>query len=268
MTSCRIRSRFPGAELFQCIPSQFFTKFWYQLSFNHLQLLLKHLPSPTRNGHCNIGNEYRDHHLICPSCNLTNVCRSTCWHLIYRTLTLTLTIEHILLECTVLQQSRDKYYTVDSLRNLFEMIPEAWIIEFLREAGFYYLIWMARYPTQLFISYLGMKSWDLHVCDRASMITHVDCIKKSNPMLQQDMTLLKYNYLIFTNFVCYFHSFTLTIYVLLECAVLQECRDEYYRVDSLNTLFEKIPETCIVEFLREVGFFYLIWCNLLTSTGP
>ena len=63
----------------------------------------------------------------------------------------TLTIEHILLECTVLQQSRDEYYTVDSLRTLFETTPEACIIEFLREAGFYYLIWMARYPTQLFI---------------------------------------------------------------------------------------------------------------------
>ena len=31
----------------------------------------------------------------------------------------TLTIEHILLECTVSQQSRDGYYTVDSLRTLF-----------------------------------------------------------------------------------------------------------------------------------------------------
>ena len=38
-------------------------------------------------------------------------------------------------------------------------------------------------------------------------------------------------------------------------------------VDSLNALFETIPETCIVEFLREAGFFYLIWCNLLTSTS-
>ena len=55
---------------------------------------------------------------------------------------------------------------------------------------------------------------------------------------------------------------TLTIdHMLLECAVLQECRDEYYAADSLNTLFETIPETCIVEFLREVGFFYLIWHN-------
>ena len=35
--------------------------------------------------------------------------------------------------------------------------------------------------------------------------------------------------------------------------VLQECRDEYYTADSLNTLFETIPETCIVEFLRERG---------------
>ena len=51
---------------------------------------------------------------------------------------------------------------------------------------------------------------------------------------------------------------TLTIdHMLLECA-LQECRDEYYPVDTLNVLFETIPETCIVEFLREAGFFYLI----------
>ena len=48
----------------------------------------------------------------------------------------------------------------------------------------------------------------------------------------------------------------------------EECRDEYYTVDSLNALFETIPETCIVEFLREAGFFYLIWCNLLTPPGP
>ena len=47
----------------------------------------------------------------------------------------TLNIEHILLECAGLQQSRDKYYTVTSLRTLFETIPEACIIE----AGFYYL---------------------------------------------------------------------------------------------------------------------------------
>ena len=60
----------------------------------------------------------------------------------------TLTIEHM---STVLQQYRDEYYTVDSLRTLFETIPEACIIEFVREAGFYYLIWMAMHPIQLFV---------------------------------------------------------------------------------------------------------------------
>ena len=49
--------------------------------------------------------------------------------------------------------------------------------------------------------------------------------------------------------------------MLLESAVLQEYRDEYYTADSLNTLFVTIPETCIVEFLQEMGFFYLIWRN-------
>ena len=68
---------------------------------------------------------------------------------------------------------------------------------------------------------------------------------------------------------CHHCGETLTIdHMLLECALLQECRDEYYTVDSLNALFETIPETCIVEFLREAGFFYLIWCNSLTSTSP
>ena len=32
----------------------------------------------------------------------------------------------------------------------------------------------------IIISYLGMKSWDLQVCDRASMITHVDREKKNS----------------------------------------------------------------------------------------
>ena len=68
---------------------------------------------------------------------------------------------------------------------------------------------------------------------------------------------------------CHHCGQSLTIdHMLLECAVLQECRDEYYTVDSLNALFETIPETCIVELLREAGFFYLIWCNLSTSTSP
>ena len=52
----------------------------------------------------------------------------------------TLTIEHMLLECTVLQQIRDEYYKAESFRTLFETFPEACIVEFLLEAGFFYLI--------------------------------------------------------------------------------------------------------------------------------
>ena len=69
--------------------------------------------------------------------------------------------------------------------------------------------------------------------------------------------------------VCHHCGQTMTIdHMLLEFAVLQGCRDEYYKVDSLNTLFQTIPEAFIVKFLREAGFFYLIRCNLLTSTSP
>ena len=55
---------------------------------------------------------------------------------------------------------------------------------------------------------------------------------------------------------CHHCGQTLTIdHMLLECALFQECCDEYYTVDSLNALFETIPETCIIVFLREAGFF-------------
>ena len=59
---------------------------------------------------------------------------------------------------------------------------------------------------------------------------------------------------------CHHCGQTLTIdHMLLECAVLQESLGKYYTVDTLNTLFETIPESCMVEFLRELWFFYLIW---------
>ena len=48
--------------------------------------------------------------------------------------------------------------------------------------------------------------------------------------------------------------------MLLEFTVLQHSRDEHHTTaESLGTLFETVPEACIVEFLREAGFFYLIW---------
>ena len=47
--------------------------------------------------------------------------------------------------------------------------------------------------------------------------------------------------------------------MFLECEVLQEGRDEYHTADSMNTLFETIRDTCIVKFLHEAEFFYMIW---------
>ena len=44
-----------------------------------------------------------------------------------------MTIDHIFLECIVLQKSDDNH-TADSLKTLFETIPEACVV-FLREAG-------------------------------------------------------------------------------------------------------------------------------------
>ena len=47
--------------------------------------------------------------------------------------------------------------------------------------------------------------------------------------------------------------------ILLYCAVLQESCDEYYTADAFNILLEIVLKTCIVEFLQEAGFFYVIW---------
>ena len=47
-----------------------------------------------------------------------------------------------------------------------------------------------------------------------------------------------------------------------ECTVLQQGRNEYYTADSLGTLFETILEACMVEFLGEAEFFYLIWMDI------
>ena len=52
-------------------------------------------------------------------------------------------------------------------------------------------------------------------------------------------------------------------HMLVECADLQETRGENYTTDYVKTLFEKIPEICIVEFLRAARFLWYEW-----STTP
>ena len=61
--------------------------------------------------------------------------------------------------------------------------------------------------SPVIISYLGMKSWDLH-CVIVRPRSHMLIVLKKVIPDTKDMTLLKCNYLIFTNLsVCYFHSF-------------------------------------------------------------
>ena len=58
-----------------------------------------------------------------------------------------------------------------------------------------------KHQMVFFISYLGMKSWDLHVCDRASTITHVDRVKKSNPWFNKIWLCL--NVSIWSSQICF-----------------------------------------------------------------
>ena len=53
----------------------------------------------------------------------------------------TLSREHILLECGTVQELRGEFYEADSLTSLFECVRPLAIIEYLKEAAFFYLIW-------------------------------------------------------------------------------------------------------------------------------
>ena len=47
----------------------------------------------------------------------------------------------MLLECVLLQETRDEYYIAD-LHTLFKTIPETCKIEFLHEAEFFWYEWL------------------------------------------------------------------------------------------------------------------------------
>ena len=68
-------------------------------------------------------------------------------------------------------------------------------------SGFFLILMMIGCWNYMFISYLGMKSWDLHVCDRASTITHVDRVKKSNPWYNKIWLCL--NVTIWSSQICF-----------------------------------------------------------------
>ena len=52
----------------------------------------------------------------------------------------TLAIDQMLLQCAILQESRNKYYTVDALKTFFGTIPRPCILQFLSETLILYVI--------------------------------------------------------------------------------------------------------------------------------
>ena len=76
-----------------------------------------------------------------------------------------LTIDHMLhgplTTCAVLYQSHDKYHTADFSRTLFVAWLKTCVVEFLRETGFLYLVWLIKQsiPFLIWIQSHLMQSW-------------------------------------------------------------------------------------------------------------
>ena len=82
----------------------------------------------------------------------------------------TLSREHILLECGTVQELRGEFYEADSLTSLFECVRPLAIIEYLKEAGFFYLIWQVYESEKININSHKPKNPDYHIIEEDKWI--------------------------------------------------------------------------------------------------
>ena len=163
----------------------------------------------------------------------------------------TLTIEHVLLEYTVWQRSRDEYYTAGSL---FTM--QIWSLSWIPISN-------RRFKSSgmcLYMEEISILKPTLGPPRKFKHLTRAEEVVITRLRIGHTKATKSHILSRGPPTACQHCGQTLTVeHVLLECTVLQQIRDEYYTAESLRALFETIPEACIVEFLREAGFFYLIW---------
>ena len=75
--------------------------------------------------------------LLSSVCGITSTAGLNAFMLAYKCCRLPLTVRHILVDCSNLQDTRLKFFTVSSLKDLFEHVNNRNILNFIEESHFY-----------------------------------------------------------------------------------------------------------------------------------